>query len=260
MKKNTIRLFLAVLAFAFVSCKKESSQIDSTVKGELTLKFDHIVGGKKLQLNTEYKNAADETFTISTVKYYVSNIIATNSEGLVYTVPQDDSYFLIEAKDGVVGQAKVNVPEGDYTKVSFILGVDSLRSASGIDKRTGVLDPANGMYWLWNSGYIFFMMEGDSEHSTEKDKKYRYHIGGFGGYETATINNIKTIEIDLTAGGIAKVRQDKGSQIHLMADLLKIFNGKNQVSIEDNSTVMFNEFSKKIAANYTEMFDHHHTH
>jgi len=260
MKKNIIRLFFSVLAFAFVSCQKESSQIDSAVKGELTLKFDHLVGGKKLQLNTEYKNAANETFTISTVKYYISNVVVTNSEGATFVVPQNESYFLIEGKEGIVGQAKVNVPEGDYTKVSFVLGVDSLRNEAEIDKLIGDLDPANGMHWGWNSGFIFFKMEGSSDVSTAKDKKYRYHIGGFGKYETVSINNTKTIAIDLTAGGISKVRKDKGSQIHLMVDLLKVFNGNTQLSIAANSTVMLNEFSKTIADNYKDMFSHHHTH
>lgn len=260
MKKNIIRLFFSVLIFALVSCKKESSQIDSTVKGELTLKFDHLVGGKKLQLNTEYKNAIDEIFTISTVKYYISNITATDSEGTKYVVPQDDSYFLIEAKEGAVSQAKVKVPEGDYTKISFVLGVDSLRNAAEIDKLNGDLDPAHGMHWGWNSGFIFFKMEGSSDVSTAKDKKYRYHIGGFGKYETVSINNMKTIDIDLTVGGISKVRADKGSQIHLMVDLLKVFNGNTQISIAANSTVMLNVFSKTIADNYKEMFSHHHTH
>lgn len=260
MKKNIIGLFFLAVAFMATSCKKESAQIDSTVKGELTLKFDHIIGGKKMQLNTEYKNAADETFTISTVKYYVSNIIATNSEGEKYVVAQDDSYFLIEAKDGAVGQAKVSVPEGDYTKVSFILGVDSVRSVSSLDKRIGVLDPVYGMFWVWNSDYIFFKMEGASSASTAKDKKYRYHIGGYGKYETVNINNIKTIDIDLTTGGIAKVRKDKGSQVHLMVDLLKVFNGTTQIAIAANSTVMFTDFSKTIANNYKDMFSHDHTH
>lgn len=260
MKKNIIILIFSVLSFTIVSCQKESSEINSAEKGELTLKFDHLVGGKKLQLNTEYKNAADETFTISTVKYFVSNITVTNSNGIKYVVPQDDSYFLIEGQEGIVGQAKVKVPEGDYTKVTFILGVDSLRSVSDVSKRVGVLDPSGDMYWKWNSGYIFFKMEGESTASTEKDKKYRYHIGGFGGYDTKTINNIKTIDLDLTAGGIAKVRKDKGSQVHLMVDLLKVFNGSTPFSIAANSTVMFNDFSKAIANNYTDMFRHDHTH
>lgn len=260
MKKNIIKLFFSVLAFSFVSCQKESSQIDSAEKGELTIKFDHIVGGQKLQLNTEYRNVTNETFTINTVKYYVSNVTVTNTDGVKYVVPQDDSYFLIEGKDGVVGQAKLNVPEGDYTKISFVLGVDSLRNVAQIDKLTGDLDPANGMHWGWNSGFIFFKMEGSSDVSTAKDKKYRYHIGGFGKYEAVSINNNKIIDIDLTIGGISKVRADKGSQIHLMVDLLKVFNGNTQISIAANSTVMLNEFSKTVANNYKDMFSHHHTH
>ena len=58
-----------------------------------------------------------------------------------------------------------NIPAGDYNQITFTIGVDSLRSTMDVSKRPGVLDPAqghDGMYWTWNSGYIFFKMEGIS--------------------------------------------------------------------------------------------------
>lgn len=77
--------------------------------------------------------------------------------------------------------------------MSFILGVDSLRSTKDLSERTGVLDPtaAGGdMYWSWNSGYNSLKMEGTSR-SLPMGGDFMYHIGGFGGYSSATINNIK---------------------------------------------------------------------
>jgi hypothetical protein len=35
------------------------------------------------------------------------------------------------------------------------------------------------MFWTWNSGYIYFKMEGYSNASTEPNGKFEYHIGGF---------------------------------------------------------------------------------
>ncbi len=56
-------------------------------------------------------------------------------------------------------------------------------------------------------------------------RKFRYHIGGFGGYSAPTINNIKTITIDLATSGIVQARKGRNANIHLMVDILKAFNG-----------------------------------
>lgn len=260
---------LALLSSVFTSCGKDNvaPAIDTNQKATLSIQFDNIVGDKNLQLNTgAYTNAAGEDFKVSLLRYFISNIKVKTSGGQEYAVPQDSSYFLI-AEDNAASQfVKVRVPVGEYASLSFVLGVDSLRSTMDISKRTGVLDPTggmdDGMYWGWNSGYIFFKMEGTSSVAPvdpSGQHKFRYHIGGFGGYNAPTLNNVRTITVDLTAGGIAKVRPDRESNVHLMVDILKMFNGTTTVSIAGNPTVMFSEFSTKVAGNYINMFTHDHT-
>lgn len=238
-----------------------------------SVEFDNIVGEKTLAFNntaSPYTNAAGEKFTVSLVQYFISNIKVSKADGTTYTVKQDSSYFLIKGADRATRFAKVKVPEGDYTKLTFTLGVDSLRSTMDISKRTGVLDPAggmdDGMYWGWNAGYIFFKLEGNSNVISDDvngdptgKKQFKYHIGGFGGYSAPTINNIKTIMLDLTTAGIAKVRQDRQSNVHLFVDLMKVFNGKNSFSIAAHPNVMFSDYSVNVAANLTELFRHDHT-
>lgn len=250
------------------SCKKEKTVPDNSNElAPLSVEFDNIVGGQNLQLNTgSYENSKGETFSISKLQYFISNIKVTTTNGEVYTVPQDSSYFLINENDVDTRFAKVNVPVGDYSKIDFTLGVDSLRSTTDISERQGVLDPSgsmeDGMYWGWNSGYIFFKLEGISPEAPvdpSGQNKFRYHIGGFGGYDAPTINNIKTFSIDLNEGGVAKVRTGREANVHLMADILKVFDGATQLSIAENPTVMFSAFSVNIANNYTGMFRHDHT-
>lgn len=264
-----ISILTLLSAIVFISCKKEPAQpdYDTNKLAPLSVEFDNIVGGQKLVLNTtNYTNASGEVFNIQFLQYYISNISVTKANGTVYTVPQDSSYFLIKESDRNTRFAKVNVPEGDYTQLTFTLGIDSLRSTMDISKRTGVLDPSGehdeGMYWGWNSGYIFFKMEGSSPQAPvdpSGTNKFRYHIGGFGGYSAPTINNIKTISIDLTKRGIAQVRSSRKANIHLMVDIAKVFDGSTSVSIAKNAQVMFSEFSTTIANNYASMFAHDHT-
>jgi hypothetical protein len=264
------------LALALASCSKKDNippVYNETNLAAFSIEFDNIVGDRTLTFNNAanpYTNAAGEKFTISLAQYFISNIKVSKADGTTYTVKQDSSYFLIKAADRSTRFAKVNVPEGDYTKVTFTIGVDSLRSTMDISKRTGALDPSGGhdggMYWGWNSGYIFFKMEGNAAAISDDvngdptgKKQFKYHIGGFGGYSAPTINNIKTITVDLNAGGIARVRKDRQSNVHLLVDLMKVFNGQNAFSIAAHPNVMFSEYSTSIAANLTSLFKHDHT-
>lgn len=257
-----------IMMIMLTTSKKEDAvaNFNQAINAPLSIEFDNIVGGQDLQLNTgSYTNAAGDTFSVSLLQYFVSNIRLKKEDGSEYLVPQDSSYFLIRENDRDTRFAKLNLPEGDYTSLSFILGVDSLRSTMDISQRKGVLDPSggmDGMYWGWNSGYIFFKLEGISPQAPIDpggQHKFRYHIGGFGGYSAPTINNIRTITIDLSPGGIAKVRTGRKSNIHLKVDIAKAFAASTQVSIAANSTVMFSAFSAHVADNYATMFRHDHT-
>lgn len=257
-------LFAVVLLLA--SCSKEPS-FDQKTLAPLSVEFDNIVGGQKLVLNTgAYTNALGQQYNIQLLQYFVSNIQVGRADGTTYSVDPDSSYFLIRQDEPASRFARVRVPEGNYTSLTFTLGVDSLRSTMEVGKRTGVLDPGadanNGMYWGWNSGYIFFKMEGIAPQAPSDptgQHKFRYHIGGFGGYSTPTINNIKVIRIDLTGRGIAQVRKDRSANIHLMADISKVLSGATNVSFAANPQVMFIDYSVNIANNYAGMFVHDHT-
>jgi hypothetical protein len=66
--------------------------------------------------------------------------------------------------------------------INFLLGVDSLQHELGIVSNG--LTPINGMYWAWQSGYIFVKWEGFIESEKEKEKEremqpFTFHLGGF---------------------------------------------------------------------------------
>ena len=54
-----------------------------------------------------------------------------------------------------------DIPNGEYTKVNYTIGVDAARNTEGA--QDGALDLVNGMFWSWNTGYIFMKMEGLGE-------------------------------------------------------------------------------------------------
>lgn len=261
-------LLVGLLAVIFLSSSKK---VDQSGQGkelvDLILQFDNVAGNQNLVLNTtDYNNTSGEAFNISQLQYFVSNMKFRCPNGKEFTVKQEDSYFLIQEHEPSTQTVKLRVPPGEYSRLTFILGVDSLRNTMPLSKRTGVLDPANsmdnGMYWAWNSGYIFFKMEGASKAAPEDptgNRKFRYHIGGFGGYSAPTINNIKTITLDLSKKGLVKAKKGRNATIHIKADILKAFNGTANVSIAAHPSVMFSDYSVNIANNYSKMFAHDRT-
>jgi len=58
----------------------------------------------------------------------------------------------------------------------FHLGVDSLQHEKGIIENG--LTPTNGMYWAWQSGYIFVKWEGVIKNENEFSP-FTFHLGGF---------------------------------------------------------------------------------
>ena len=258
--------------FAFSSCSdsaKNPEPTPVTEGGKLRLEFDNVVGDKNLVLNSvTYQNATKEDFVVTKLNYFISNIKLTKTDGTTFTVPQDSSYFLIK-EDTKASQFVTlsNVPFGDYKAVEFMVGVDSLRNTAPIEKRKGVLDPAgsmalDGMYWEWNSGYIFVKLEGSSSKGNPVNNKFYYHIGLFGGYTQKTVNNSRVVKVEF--GSLkAPVTATATPEVHLLVDVLKFFDGPGtSLSIEKFNSIMDGQEAKsqQVANNYAKMFTLDHIH
>jgi hypothetical protein len=261
----TLRALIVATVFSFFSsCSDDHTTApDATKAGSIILEFDNVAGDDEFTFNKEYTNAAGEKFTTTILKYYISNISLVTTSGTVYTVPQDNSYFLVDESVPTSTKVKLsNIPEGDYKEVRYTIGVDSVRSTMPIEKRLGALDISGAgkdMYWAWNSGYIFFKMEGSSTAINEAENNFRFHIGGFGGYSTQTINNIKTVTLSMGTTP-ATVRSDIAPEVHILADILKVFSGSATIELAKNPSIMFSPNSVNIANNYMNMFSFDHVH
>lgn len=267
MSKLNICLLLLV-ALIVSSCKKdEASSIIPLPEPTVTVKyfnlelhFDNVFNNQDLVLDSVvYTSNFEEPFTIRRFNYFISNIELIKNNDSVFKVNQDSSYFLIKETDAFSHTCRINkIPVGEYKSIRFIIGVDSLRNTMNISKRTGVLDVgayASDMYWTWNQGYIFLkleMREYKAKGDTSEIVPYVYHIGGYGGMNTPTINNIKTVQFDLGQNIINT--EERTSKIFFKTDAFKVISGVHEISLDSFRTVMLTPFSAKIAENYSKMF------
>ncbi|QKG51454.1 MbnP family protein [Hymenobacter sp. BRD67] len=244
MKTSKYFLFFGLLLVASMAgmqgCKKDS---DLQTPGEVDLQISNVVGAKPLALDgTTYSTPAGEIFSVSTFEYYISNIKLTKSDGTVYVAP--NTYFLVDqAKPATQHLAITGVPAGTYTGVSFIIGVDAATTQADPLALTGVLNPANSMYWTWNTGHIFLKLEGTV---TSAGRPIVCHIGGY----TDPYNAIVTATPSL-AGKILSVNGTHSSTISLSADVLKLFDGVSHITLSTFSNGMMpGAEAVQVAKNY----------
>lgn len=257
---------LATVFIIFTQCKKDEST--GTGTGSVTIELENRAGNQTLALGKNYVTGAGDTVNFTTFNYFISNLVFVKADGSTYTVPKDQSYFLCKHDQSTSRVLTIsNVPVGEYTALKFIIGVDSLKSVSDISQRTGVLDPtagASGMYWAWNSGYIFVKVEGTSPqaplNAQTGKRTIEYHTGLFGGKDTRTINNLKNVTLSAT-GAVAKVQANtEGSHYHVFVDVLEMFIAPKVIRVKDRPASHAEATSKDIADNYADMFKLDHIH
>ncbi|MBS1622568.1 MAG: hypothetical protein JST83_01010 [Bacteroidetes bacterium] len=228
----------------------------------LKISFSNRVGDGVLQLDKKYKNELGEDFTVSKLRYYISNISVTDKQHHILT--EKEGFYLIDENDPSSFKIELHqIPKGAYDSISFTIGVDSIHNCSGA--QTGALDPVNGMFWTWNTGYIFFKMEGKSSVSKSPGGIYEYHIGGY----KEPSNCIRTIRLPVETAARERMDNDimrategdtdtsvgvKLLEINISADLQNIFVARNKISIAKYSSITDHHNATKVADNYQHIF------
>ncbi|MBX7204752.1 MAG: hypothetical protein K1X81_04975 [Bacteroidia bacterium] len=248
-----IKFFSAVILLSLIGlqCKKESDPKDPIIPtpepatGTVMVNVKAYSGTDPLVYGTTYTNANSEQFKVSMFRYYLTNIVLMG-DGTTPDYVQPESYYLVDhGSANATYQIKLDsVPKGTYKGIKFIIGVDSLRNVSGA--QTGALDPGNGMFWTWSSGYIQFKLEGTT---VNPSGNFAYHIGGFKGAYSAVKENAfvftgTTLQL---AGGATK-------NLNIQSDVQEVFKNPavwNIASMRNISTA--GASSKTIADNYADM-------
>ncbi len=229
-------LFAATASLS--SCDKDD---DAPAFGEMSMEFENVVGSSALQLSgtTPYQTAAGDQFTITTFRYYISNIKLRKADGTEFVQPE--SYYLV---DEALAQSKTftipNIPIGDYTSLTFTVGVDSVRSVDGAS-RIGALAPGD-MFWSWSTGYIYTKLEGRSPQAA--NGAIVFHIGGF----KKPNNTIRTVSPSLN-GNVIQIQNGRTPEVHMKADVLRMFTGPNTIRFATLSNTMGGPNSMLVANN-----------
>lgn len=230
MTRNRL-LWLMFTAFSllFISCDKDQPAPNPPVPaptypaGKISMYWEHWWGNMPFSMEADLLTSANDTLYFERAKYYITNIELVKTNDSVYVEPE--SYRLMnlaEANSLIFNLSKV--PTGTYKAIRFMMGVDSARNMSGA--QTGALDPANGMFWSWSTGYIHFKLEGKYGLARQP---FAYHIGGF------RRNQVSMRKVNMSAN--FTVAQDSSSKLIMRADVKKTFEGPNPINVRQQPDV-----------------------
>ena len=167
----------------------------------------------------KYSTEKKDTISITTFKFYLSNVVVEFENGTEYKEPRSVHLIDVEELNTLQFQLK-KVPDLKIKKIRFNIGIDSMTNVSG--NLEGNLDPSLGMYWAWNSGYINMKLEGKSSSCKTVKKDFQFHIGGY-------LPNQNALQ------EVALIVSNDENTIHLNMDLSKWL---NEVSLKETNSIM----------------------
>lgn len=169
-----IRIIFLLIPVAFSSCKKED---EKTTTGTAVITFAQEVDGDAVEPDTfNYVNAVGNNYQITTLEYYVSKLVFEKVDGSVFDA---NLYQYINPAKPSTLQLKVeDIPNGDYSSISFVFGIDSARN-----KKLGLGQPPKqedvDMEWpeFLGGGYHFMRLEGYFKDTADDVRAYAVHLG-----------------------------------------------------------------------------------
>lgn len=226
--KTVFSIFILVLC-----CFQGNAQskID-TLSINFKLKFNN----EPLAYHKQYITSNRDTLAIESFKCYISSIQIYYTDNTIFK--QKASYHLLDLENPssfIIPITKEN--DKLISKVTFNIGTDSLTNTSGA--LNGDLDPINGMYWAWQSGYINLKIEGKSPSCKTRKNEFHFHIGGY----RNPFTTMRKIEL---------IYDKKANQINIGMDLNKFF--ANIKLAETNSIMIPGELAMKLANYSTKLF------
>ncbi|WP_407556980.1 MbnP family protein [Winogradskyella sp. 4-2091] len=261
-----LKYTFALLACAILTnCSTDNDDNEENLSGQsgdLILKFDNSVGDQDFIFGTTYSKSNSETFQLSNLKYIISNVRVTDNEGNTFYYPEEDNVFIVSESNGNnAGEIYVTLNDVDaanYTQITFGIGIDQDRFALGADGQGAFLELASdeGMMWSWASGYKFVRIDGTFSTPSVTDEPLNVHMGSVG----TSLDNYK--EVTLNFPNTVLVREDSSPEVHIVADISKVFDGVTTANFADGYDQVHTDATETpiIATNIQSMFEVHHIH
>jgi hypothetical protein len=230
------KLSILILASLFLlSCgEDEESKLD---KAQILFQFNHLYKSENIEIRADnnliYTNSANNPWNVKVLKYYISKLSLQNENGSIYDVNMYKYINPGEIDASYTQYLLTDIPNGTYTKLSFVFGIDSARNKPFALDNTS---ENNSMEWpsQIGGGYHFMMMDGVFRNSNNQLSGYGIHLGKPG-------NQISyEFPIDF------KATDGKKSTINIKMSIDQWFDGLNRIDLNDGYGYIMEDDAKQL--------------
>ena len=212
--------FFVVLLSLFLGACGEESTSTPPLETKLHLKFIPTYNGQTLSIDSVYTNSFGQRLRVENIQFYLSNIYVHNGS---------DSTLLKQAFLCNLIQPQtlsLIVSPQSFSSLSFGVGVPGNLNKNVDPSQYANSNPlsvqgSNGMFWYWNTGYIFVKVEGRYELTGSPNvplmDSYAFHLGDDPLYRVLHFNagsvsladgDSRTLNIEVTMDSIFNSSSD----------------------------------------------------
>jgi len=204
---------------------------------EFKMRIEPVFNGEKLQKEHWYISDIGDSIQFNKVKFYLTDFKFDVTKKTHQEIINNSFLVDVFNENTLLRTLKRPLNKKDSI-VQFSLGVNGNLSESGA--LSGDLDPAKGMYWAWQSGYINMKIEGISPSCPIRKNKFTFHIGGF----QKPYPTIRKLNFPI---------KENQKEITLVVDIATFL---NEMDLKENHSLMMpGEKASKLADIAVKMFD-----
>ncbi|MEN9348403.1 MAG: hypothetical protein RLZZ77_1914 [Bacteroidota bacterium] len=232
-------LLLTLVITTLGACKKEDTALEET---RFTLSVKNQYDGSPIVLNEmSLQNGVGEAYSVSLLKYYLAHAKLVKEDG---TEVAFQAYKLIDESLPSSNKLVKTIPSGKYTKLKFSVGVADADNHSGA--QAGDLDPLYGMFWTWNTGYIFFKHEGQFVHTDGSTQGLVYHYGG----DHALIDIEIPISLEVSGENMSKSLVFDLHKAYTAETIITFSNNNNHQSLSASDAAWLSDMSGNLSQSF----------
>jgi len=165
-RTKTMRSYVVVsILFIFLlllGCNKDND--DQVGISTLNVEVLFYYGDEEFEINELYSyDSLDYVLKIENLKMYLANLQLVDADGVSHLLSE---VSFVNAADSV-NRFSFSIPAVQYTELLYAVGVPiSLNGTADASFDAALYDPdhalslSNGMYWTWNTGYRFVLIDG----------------------------------------------------------------------------------------------------
>jgi hypothetical protein len=218
MKKLSLVALILVISFAGCNDDEPVKDDPTPSNGGLTVNLSHTFNTTPFNLTSNFVTDLKDTIKFASFVYYISNVSLQNEAGVWVNF---GNYNLVDFSDYTSLKLNLpNLPGGTYKKLRFYVGVDSIANSTGAQE--GALNPSNGMFWSWATGYIFIRMQG----RFNNNRPMTIDMGG--------IQNLPIIELPINA----TINQGTSATANINFNVADVFVTPNDYKLDSVSSIM----------------------